>query len=138
MTRSPILSVVTRWAAPVMVAFALWLLWKGHNAPGGGFIGGLLTAAAVLLSLMASGRGATGLRSDRSVLIAIAGLGIGLTSATVPALVGYPFFQQAVAHLHLPLIGELELASALGFDIGVFIVVIGTIVTVILALAERD
>jgi len=138
MTRSPILSVVSGWAASAMVVFAVWLLWKGHNAPGGGFIGGLLTAAAILLRLMASGRGASGLRSERTVLIAVWGLAIALAGAGVPALLGYPFFQQAFEHYHLPVIGDLELATALVFDIGVYVVVIGTIVTVIAALTERD
>ena len=138
MTRSPILSVVSGWAASAMVVFALWLLWKGHNAPGGGFIGGLLTAAAILLRLMASGRAASGLRSERTVLVAVAGLAIALAGAGTPALLGYPFFQQAFEHFHLPLIGDLELATALVFDVGVYVVVIGTIVTVITALTERD
>ena len=129
MTRSPILAVVTRWAAPTMLLFAIWLLWKGHNEPGGGFIGGLLTAAAVLLQLMAVGRERMGLTSERTARLSAIGLGIGVTSATLPALLGQPFFQQTF---------DLELASALFLDIGVFIVVIGTITTVILALAERD
>ena len=138
MTRSPILAVVTRWAAPAMLLFGLWLLWKGHNEPGGGFIGGLLTAAAVLLQLMAAGRVRMGLTSERTARLSAIGLGIGVTSATFPVLLGQPFFQQAFDHFHLPVIGDLELATALFFDIGVFIVVIGTITTVILALAERD
>ena len=138
MTRSPILTVVTRWAAPTMLIFAVWLLWKGHNEPGGGFIGGLLTAAAVLLQLMASGREDMGLTSERTARLSAVGPGIGVTSATLPVLLGQPFFQQTFDHFHLPVIGDLELATALFFDIGVFIVVIGTITTVILALAERD
>lgn len=138
MTSSPILSVIVRWAAPAMILFALWLLWKGHNAPGGGFIGGLLTAAAVLLYLMSVGRAAAGARSERTALLAVAGLGVALASAIVPALLGYPFFKQAFDHFHLPLVGDIELATALVFDIGVFIVVVGTIVTVITALTERD
>ena len=138
MTRSPILSVSTRYAAPAMLLFAVWLLWKGHNSPGGGFIGGLLFSAAVLLWLMATCRGRTGLRSERSVRISIVGLGIGVVSASAPAVLGQPFFQQTFGHFHVPVLGEIELATALAFDIGVFLVVIGTIVTVILALAERD
>jgi len=138
MTYSPLLSVIARFVIPVMLLFAGWLLWKGHNAPGGGFIGGLLTAAAILLGFMASGRGSSSIRSDSFVTVAVIGLGIAALSALIPVLLGYPFFYQTFEHFHLAGLGDVELATALVFDIGVFIVVIGTIVTALAVLTERD
>lgn len=136
MTSSLILQVVARWVCPVMYGLTAILFLKGHNSPGGGFIAGLLAAAAILLHFLAFGRSASRIRSTWFVRVVAAGLAIGVGSAIMPVLLGYPFFKQTFGHVHLPLLGDVELASASLFDLGVFVVVVGTVITVISAMTE--
>lgn len=133
-----LLETVVPWVTPVLLGAAVILFLKGHNAPGGGFIAGLLTAAALVLRFIAFGsqlhRG-----KDRIYIRLIAsGLLIALTTASVPMLLGHPFFTHTFGYVHAPLLGEIELASASLFDLGVYMVVVGNVVTVIAALTTRD
>ncbi len=136
MTRSLILAVVARYASPVLFAFAVLLFLKGHNAPGGGFIAGLLTAVALILSVLAFGREASRRRAAVFTRTIAVGLCIAVVTATVPAILGYAFFTHTFEHVHLPLLGDMELASAALFDLGVYVVVVGNVLTVILAITD--
>jgi multicomponent K+:H+ antiporter subunit A len=133
-----LLETIVPWVTPVLMGTAVVLLLKGHNAPGGGFIAGLLTAAALVLRFVAFGsRGHEG--KDRLYIRLIAGgLVIALATASAPMLLGYPFFTHTFGHVHVPLLGDIELASAALFDLGVYLVVVGTVVTVMAALTKRD
>jgi multicomponent K+:H+ antiporter subunit A len=109
---------------------SVYLFWRGHDRPGGGFIAGLVTAAALVLQSMALGqaraeallRAAGGRRFVRWIA---AGLALaGLTGAGAFAF-GRPFLTSAFGHPVLPLLGELPLASAALFDLGVYVTVVG-------------
>ncbi len=133
--RHPMIMVVaTRVMLPLALMVGAYIFLRGHNQPGGGFIAGLVVAIALIMQYMASGFGwaAQRMRVDYHAMI---GAGVLIAAATgIAAMVmGYPFLTSAFDHFHLPLIGEFELASALAFDVGVFLTVVGA---VMLALAN--
>lgn len=138
-----IVRTVTRAVVPIIFVTAIALLLQGHNLPGGGFIGGVLTATAfALLSVV------FGLDYIQSELISYTdddanavegyrwlfsvGLALAATSGVAPLLLGYPFLTQAVAFVDgIPVYEELEIASALAFDVGVYFTVVGALLTVL-------
>lgn len=118
----PVIQTTSRAAFALIMLFALLLLWRGHNAPGGGFIAGLMTVCALILHRIATGKSA--LRIDPVILIPI-GLTLAFMTSLVPYLLGKPFLKTAYGYITTPLTGEFEWASAMLFDIGVFLVVVG-------------
>lgn len=126
---SPILDVVANLVLRAGVVFALYLLFAGHNAPGGGFIAGLVAGACLVLdhiALRAEGqRGVLHRASPRPLL------GVGLSIAVAVGLAGWAwgtgFFDQRIVILDLPVLGTLKVTSALAFDVGVFAVVVGLV-----------
>ena len=135
---SLILTTVTRLVFFVVLLFSLYLLLRGHNNPGGGFIAGVMSALGILLQAIASD-----LRYVRQVLraeprlLTSVGLLISLITGLVPMLFGYPFLTSTFGHLHAPWLGEVELASAFFFDLGVYLVVVGGTLLMIMTLAEE-
>jgi multicomponent K+:H+ antiporter subunit A len=131
-----LLRVAASLVLPLALVFTLYIFMRGHNLPGGGFIAGLITAVALVLQFMALGqaRAEAMLRARlgrRFIQWIGAGLGIaGLTG--IGAFVwGRPFLTSAHGHPHVPLLGELPLASAALFDLGVYLTVVGaTLLTV--------
>jgi multicomponent Na+:H+ antiporter subunit A len=124
--RSIILEVVTRLLFHTVVVFSLYLLFAGHNNPGGGFAAGLVTGLALLLRYLAGGR----YELDEAMPVAAgAVVGAGLVVATgaglVPLAFGGAVFQSAVVDLHVPLLGDVHVVTSLFFDIGVYLVVVG-------------
>ncbi len=133
--RHPMMLVVaTRVMLPLALMVGAFIFLRGHNVPGGGFIAGLVVAIALIVQYMASGFGwaAQRMRVDYHALI---GIGVLVAAATgIGAwIVDRPFLTSAFGHFHLPLVGDIELASAMAFDTGVFLTVIGA---VMLALAN--
>ncbi len=128
------LVVATRLLLPLALMVGLFIFLRGHNQPGGGFIAGLVFSIAILMQYMASGFTFADqrLRADHHTMI---GAGILIAGATgLGSMVfGAPFLTSAFDYFSLPLIGEFELATAMLFDIGVALTVIGT---VMLALAQ--
>ena len=127
---SLMLRVTASLILPLALAVSAYIFWRGHNLPGGGFIAGLVTAAALVLQYMATGQsradahlgGDTSVRFTRWIAsgLAIAGLtGIGAF------FFGHPFLTSAYAHPVLPVLGEMGLATAALFDLGVYITVVG-------------
>ncbi|MDX9838003.1 MAG: monovalent cation/H+ antiporter subunit A [Azoarcus sp.] len=120
------LAVATRAMLPLALMVGVYIFLRGHNVPGGGFIAGLVVAVALIVQYMASGFGwaAQRMKMDYHGLV---GTGVLVAAATgLGALVvGYPFLTSTVWHFDLPLIGELHIASAMFFDTGVFLVVVG-------------
>ncbi|MFB6154752.1 MAG: MnhB domain-containing protein [Haloferacaceae archaeon] len=131
---------------PLIVVTAVALLLQGHNRPGGGFIGAVLTVTAFVLvyvifgldylqtSLLGfpeeSGDGHRAVSAYRW-LFAL-GLALAAGSGFVPILYGLPFLTQGVAFLEgVPLYGELEVASAFAFDLGVYFAVVGGLLTIV-------
>jgi monovalent cation:proton antiporter len=138
MTGSLILTTVTRLVFFVVLLFSLYLLLRGHNSPGGGFIAGVMTALGILLQSIASDLHYVRLvfRVEPRVLAGV-GLMTSLTTGLVPMLLGYPFLTSTFGHVHVPGLGELEIASAFFFDLGVYCVVVGGTLLMIITLAEE-
>jgi len=134
-----LLTVVTRVLLPLTLMVGLYVLLRGHNMPGGGFIAGLIVAIAFLMQYMASGYtwARSRARFDAHALI---GGGVLVAGATgLGALVfARPFLTSTFGYFHLPLFGEVELASAMAFDIGVFLVVVGTCLLSLATLSRTE
>ncbi|RBD05540.1 monovalent cation/H+ antiporter subunit A, partial [Xanthomonas oryzae pv. oryzae] len=111
---------------PLTLTVSLFLFLRGHNAPGGGFIAGLVLAVPLLMQYVIQGTASVESRFgfDYIRLIGI-GLLCALVSGAGSLVFGLPFLSSGHLEIPLPLLGELELASALGFDIGVYLVVFG-------------
>ena len=136
--RSLMIEVSTRLLFPSMIALSVYFFFAGHNAPGGGFAGGLVAALAFTLRYLAGGRH----ELDEALPIdagRILGLGIllSLTAVIVPMFFGRPPLSSEVAEFSVPLIGEVHVPSALVFDLGVYMVVVGLIVAVMGALGAK-
>lgn len=138
--RSLILEVVTRLMFHTMIVFSVFLLFSGHNSPGGGFAAGLVVGIALLVRYLAGGRYelSEAVPFDAGRLLGL-GLIIAIGSGLMSMLMGHAFLQSATADLHLPLIGDIHLVTSLFFDIGVYLVVIGLALDVLRSLgAEVD
>ncbi len=132
-----IVQVATRFLLPLALVVALYLFLRGHNLPGGGFVAGLVVAIGLLLQYIASGFAWAEARRRLSPH-ALIGAGVLVATATGAVAWGFgrPFLTSAHDHVHLPLIGDIELASAAAFDLGVFLCVLGAVVLAIAALAR--
>ncbi len=132
-----ILSQMTRFLLPLALLVAAHLFLRGHNAPGGGFIAGLVAAVALVLQYMASGIAWTQ-KQWRQACHPLIAAGVLMASATgtVSLFLGRPFLTSAFGHVHLPVVGEFELASAMVFDLGVFLTVVGVILLIIANLGK--
>lgn len=133
---SLILSVAVRSLLPLLLLFSVFLLIRGHNEPGGGFVGGLVAAAAFALYAIAEGvaKVRQTLRVDPRVLIG-AGLFVALSSGLLSLLQGKPFMTGLWYKQAVPVLGKL--GTPVLFDTGVYLVVVGIILTIILTLAEE-
>jgi len=135
---SLILRTTTRFLTTLLLLFSIFLLLRGHNEPGGGFVGGLVAAGALILYALAFDEDSTraALRLDTRTLIGL-GLGLALVASVLPLLFGRPFLTGMWTELHLPGGRELELGSPLLFDLGVYVAVLGVALTIVLPLAEE-
>ena len=123
-----LLTTVARLALPLALLVSIHLFLRGHNEPGGGFIAGLVTSVALILQYIASGIGWTQIRLGRNLhrLIGVGLLLAGLTG--VGAWIwGFPFLTGWFDYFHIPVIGEVELASAILFDLGVYLTVVAVV-----------
>ena len=132
-----VLATFARLLLPLALLVAVFILLRGHNLPGGGFIAGLITAVALIMQYLANGIAWTRPRISGRLHPLI---GIGLLVATLTGLAswhfGYPFLTSAHGHVHVPLVGDLELASAMLFDIGVLMVVVGITLVILIRLGN--
>lgn len=135
---SLILSTATRYLLPLMLLFSVFLLLRGHNNPGGGFIAGLVAAAAFSLYAIANDvRAARALVRARPQTLLGAGLLLALLSGLFSLFAGRDFMTGVWGEIHLPLVGEVALGTPLFFDIGVYLVVIGVALMDVFTLAEE-
>ena len=135
---SLILSTAARYLLPLLLLFSLFILIRGHNEPGGGFIGGLIAAAAFSLNVIAFDARSTRrtLRVDPRMLIP-AGLSIALVSGIVSLFYGEPFMTGKWFSVFIPGLEKLDIGTPLVFDCGVYLLVLGVVLTMILTLAEE-
>ena len=134
--RSLILRTATRLLMPLLLLFAVFLLLRGHNEPGGGFVGGLVVAAAFVLYAIAYGVDAArrAVLVDPSTLLG-AGLLVALGSGIPAVLVGRPFLTAIWTKIGIePAV--VDVGTPLVFDVGVFLAVIGVVLTIVFTLAE--
>jgi multicomponent Na+:H+ antiporter subunit A len=124
--RSIIFEVITRLVFHTIVVFSMYLLFSGHNDPGGGFAAGLVTGLALVVRYLAGGRYELDEAApvDAGVLMGT-GLFIATGSGLMPLAFGGAVLQSALVDLHLPLLGDLHLVTSVFFDIGVYLVVVG-------------
>ncbi|WP_230530040.1 monovalent cation/H+ antiporter subunit A [Microvirga roseola] len=122
------LVVVTRVLLPLVLTVGVYIFLRGHNLPGGGFVAGLVVAIALLMQAIASGYewAAMRRRINAHTMLALGVLAAGLTGLA-SFLFARPFLTSTFGYFHLPVIGEFELASAMAFDAGVFLTVVGTV-----------
>jgi multicomponent K+:H+ antiporter subunit A len=123
-----LLTVVSRLALPFALMVSIFLFMRGHNEPGGGFIAGLVTAVALIIQYVASGVGWTQQRLGRDLHQVIGG-GILIAALTgIGAWIwGFPFLTGWFDYFDVPLQGEVELASAVLFDLGVYLTVVAVV-----------
>ena len=132
-------AVIMRFMFPVIGLLAGYLLLRGHNLPGGGFVAGLALAIAVILQYMAGGtRWAEERLAIRPTRWMGAGLLLGGATGAGAWLFSHAFLTSHTAHVHLPVLGELHLPSAFLFDLGIFAVVVGATGLILIAIAHQS
>jgi multicomponent Na+:H+ antiporter subunit B len=132
-----ILRTVTKVAVVIILTFAINLFISGHHQPGGGFIGGLAFVAAIVLLFLVYG--IEKVRKNIPVdFKKVAGTGVLIAVFTgVGGMInGKPFLYQVFGHVNLPFFGETEMATAVLFDVGVALAVIGTSMTIIMSIGD--
>jgi multicomponent Na+:H+ antiporter subunit A len=135
--RSIMFEVITRLLFHTIVLFSLFLLFSGHNNPGGGFAAGLITGLALLVRYLAGGRYELDEAApiDAGVLVG-SGLFVATGSGLVPLAFGGTVLQSAVVDLHVPLLGDVHLVTSLFFDVGVYLVVVGLMLDLLRSLGS--
>lgn len=136
---SPVLATGARTMVPTLALFSVFLLVVGHDIPGGGFAGGLIFSASLLVAFLAfGGRGLRQVLPVQPELLTGIGLGLALLSGMIGWFAQDAFLAYAAAPISLPLIGEFKLTSVLLFDAGVYVLVVGLVLTAILRLGSED
>lgn len=137
--RSLVLDVGVRAAFHTVLLFSVFLLFAGHNAPGGGFIGGLVAGAAFMLRYV--GGGAADVQRVEPLAPEVL-LGGGVTVAVCAGIgslvAGGDFLESGYRQLDLPLLGKVSLTSVLVFDVGVYLVVVGLVVGILRSLGREE
>ncbi|MGB0369905.1 MAG: MnhB domain-containing protein [Opitutales bacterium] len=137
---SLLMSIAARYLVPLLWILSICVLYRGHNLPGGGFIGGLLGASAILLIALVEGWD----RAKRAtpfepITIMIIGLSIAILSGFVGIFAGGNFLQGIwLPFFDAPLLGKVKLGTPLLFDVGVYFVVIGFTVKSAQALGTEE
>ncbi len=121
-----VLVTISRPLLPLALLIAVYIFLRGHNLPGGGFVAGLITSVALVLQYVASGVGWVHSRmpGDYHPVVAMGVLLAGLTGVG-SWVFDYPFLTSSFTYVSLPVIGKFELATAMLFDTGVFLTVVG-------------
>ena len=132
-------AVLVRLLLPFATLVAMYIFMRGHNEPGGGFVAGLVFSVALLLQYIVSG---TSWVEAHLPLYPRRWIAIGLLTALATGLGalfwGFPFLTSHTAHLTVPVLGEVHIASALFFDIGVFTLVVGSTMLILTGIAHQS
>lgn len=132
-------AVLVRLLLPIALVVSFYLFMRGHNQPGGGFVAGLVMSVAFILQYMVAG---TQWVEAQMSLRPMRWMGFGLFSATLTGLgalfAGYPFLTTHTWHFSLPVLGDIHVASALFFDVGVYAMVVGSTLLMLTALGHQS
>ena len=132
-------AVLVRLLLPIALVVSFYLFMRGHNQPGGGFVAGLVMSVAFILQYMVAG---TQWVEAQMSLRPMRWMGFGLLSATLTGLgallAGYPFLTTHTWHFSLPVLGDIHVASALFFDVGVYAMVVGSTLLMLTALGHQS
>ena len=132
-------ATIMQWLFPVIIMVAIYLFLRGHDLPGGGFAAGVTMSIALILQYMAGG---TRWVETRLRILPIRWIGLGLLCAALTGMgawvFGRPFLTSYFRYLDLPAIGKVPAATALLFDLGVFAVVVGATMLILIALAHQS
>jgi multicomponent Na+:H+ antiporter subunit A len=136
--RSPILEVVTRLLFHPIVLFSVYLLFSGHNAPGGGFAGGLVVGLALVLRYLAGGRHELTVAAPVDAgLVLGTGLLIAVGTGVTAIVLGGDVLQSALLKFHVPVLGEVKFVTSTIFDVGVYLIVIGLVLDILRSLGTE-
>lgn len=135
------LRITASWILPVALVVSLYIFMRGHNLPGGGFIAGLVTSLALIIQYVAIGQDhAEKMLGAKSGRLYEVWIGVGLTIAGITGIAAWfwsrPFLTSAHIHVHPPLLGDMHLASAALFDVGVYVTVVGATMLMISVLGD--
>lgn len=132
-----ILQLVTMVATVIIITFSIYLFFAGGDFPGGGFIGGLVTASAfILLYLAFDIKTVHNIIAIDFKIVATIGVMLALLTGVSALIYNEPFLTQSASAIHLPIFGETQLTTALLFDLGVYLTVVGTTVTIVVSISE--
>jgi multicomponent Na+:H+ antiporter subunit A len=136
--RSLVLEVATRMIFPLIMVLSAYFFFAGHNTPGGGFAGGLTAGLALVLRYLAGGRYELGetLPLDAGKILGT-GLGLSAGTAGTSLVLGAPALSSALIQVDLPVLGTVKFVTALFFDLGVYLIVVGLVLDVLRSLGAR-
>lgn len=133
-----ILTTIARPILPLLLMLSLYLLGKGHNSPGGGFIAGVLAGLVITLQLIVYGnKYVRNIFMVDALFLILLGLLISTGTGVASIIFGFPFLTSSFEIFDLPFLGEVELSSAFFFDLGVFLLVVGTISAIVSTIGGR-
>jgi multicomponent Na+:H+ antiporter subunit A len=136
--RSLVLEVATRVIFPLMMVLSVYFFFTGHNTPGGGFAGGLTAGLALVLRYLAGGRYELGetLPIDVGKVLGV-GLALSACTAVTSLLLGAPVLSSAFVEVDVPVLGHVKFGTALFFDLGVYLIVVGLVLDVLRSLGAH-
>jgi multicomponent Na+:H+ antiporter subunit A len=136
--RSLVLEVATRMIFPLIMVLSAYFFFAGHNTPGGGFAGGLTAGLALVLRYLAGGRYELGetLPLDAGKILGV-GLAFSAGTAVASLFVGAPVLSSALIQIDVPVLGTVKFVTALFFDLGVYLIVVGLVLDVLRSLGAR-
>ncbi|ANU16757.1 Na(+)/H(+) antiporter subunit B [Planococcus maritimus] len=138
-TNDVMLQTATKVVTFIILMFAVHIFFAGHYTPGGGFVGGLLTASAIVLLMLAFDLPTVKkIVPINYVVLTAVGLLIAIATASASIVFDVPFFTHAYDYFDLPLFGKTSLHSAMLFDLGVYLVVVGVTMTIIQTIGEDE
>lgn len=136
MIQSPVLRTVTRFALPITGVISVVIFLQGHDLPGGGFIAGVLAASAGAMYMLAFGL--AGMARVPWWKLSVVGLLISVLTGVVPLVRGFAYMDHGILDFHAPLLGHVHLPTATFFDLGVYLVVLGTLMTIFVELGLEE
>jgi multicomponent K+:H+ antiporter subunit A len=135
---SLLLTVLTRRLLPLALLVSVYLLLRGHNLPGGGFIAGLVTGTAILTQYLAHGNDWVEMRLPPHYTSAAAiGIAIAALTGLAALAFGAPFLTSTFTYLTRPIVGKFEVASAMVFDVGVYLAVVGVVLSILATIGRQ-